>query len=128
MQDEAAFDRVSFQGRRSRFAWEIATLGRAFAGVLSGLAARELIPPAGEFFDGAAFFEFCEHLEKVATGVPAEVKSVGNLVGGGRSAFKLKKTQYVIRTRLRGACHGQQGLVQGRGDVYLVPLILPTFF
>jgi hypothetical protein len=69
-------------------------------GLALRLAAWEPVPTAGDFLDGAAFFEFRKHFEQRSRIGLFEMQRLDNLVGGGGIAPNLQKTQYVIRTEM----------------------------
>jgi hypothetical protein len=65
-----------------------------------GFTASELVAAAGEFFDGAAFFEFIEHAEEGAgVGFP-EMESPGDIWEGGGISGNLKKTKDIVGAEL----------------------------
>jgi hypothetical protein len=63
-------------------------------------AAAEAVAPAGQFLQGAAFFQLGKHAKKRAALRFAEVQRFGNVHGGSGFRPNLQKAQYVIRTQL----------------------------
>jgi hypothetical protein len=89
MEDQAPFYLIKIR-QRGALGLRYWTGTRSLAGSIAILfAARETIAPAGQFLNGMAFLELCEHFEEWASVGLLQVEALADLAGGGEFAPNL---------------------------------------
>jgi hypothetical protein len=100
MENQPSFYFVAIRERRlgGLVQWLLASF--AAGRVALRLAAWKSVPPAWDFLNGAALFEFRKHFEQRAGICLFELESLDDFGGGCGFAPKLQKTQYVIGIKM----------------------------
>jgi hypothetical protein len=96
VQDQAAFYLIKIRQRGARALRRLTGTRRLARCIAILFAARETVATAGQFLDGVAFLELCEHFEEGAAVGLFQVEALRDFAGGGGLAPNLKKTQDVI--------------------------------
>src|SRR5712692_1728559 len=106
VENEPALYLLAVRKGRARGMLCLAGLGSLAGRIPFRFPGGEAVPPAGQLFDGAAFFELREHFEQWPAVGFLQMESASDLLSGGGFSSNLQKTQYIIGAQVYGAWHG----------------------